>query len=589
MKNLATFIMVIGTLLISTESASQSHIKLAGQVVTSTGEPASFAHVYIKDKNMGGTTDAEGFFKYFISEEYANDQLQITLVGFKTYGIEVEELVANPGKIITLEENVIELESVTIYAPQDIMRSALKTIVEKNDPAKYYSRLGIITLDRKQGEDYTLFEEIAFNFYYRGMLDDRPLIGYEPIAQRRSIDYSTFLYLKPRGGTRTSSAGYFFGSFVESSLVLMAKQLDSLDLDITDIVEEGEEKLYVITRRQKSGGLIHYYVDIDQSRLRKVEYISNASQMSLYVGGSPFNSSKYNRFRYLFIDTYHFENLDGRPVISEVQHRTKTQYIERLTGYIHRVYDDNFSVKFFNLTSKAEQPKKYKDEFRLPLTIKYDQVFWDQMKDEHAHEIDPRIAISLGEQKTLEGQFKETDGKVVRGNAPTGTSFQKKDQKIQAKIDDVDRFIRDLENNNYKADYPPALGWEDIPKLLEIADSKIVIDRFPRNILSRLYLQDCHTGIVALWLIDSIRKSEGKRVRKAWYVSPMPLLQDEKDREKTRARGGRNEFIPTNSDEKLVSAYEAFDSWWKNAQNMSRSKSKRVNPLQESGLNWLWR
>lgn len=591
MTRFTTLLIFIVALLISINSSAQSHIKIGAQVLTSAGEPASFAHVYIKDKNMGGTTDLDGFFKYFISEEYINDQIQISLVGFKTYEIDVRDLVSNPDQVLTLEEHVVELESVTIYAPHEIIRSALKGVTKQADPKKYYSRTGIITLDRKEGENYTLLEEIAFNLYYRGMLNGRPLVGYEPIAQRRSIDYSTFLYLRARGGARTSSVGYFFGGFVKSSLVQMAKELDSLELDITDIVEEDGDKLYVITRRQKSGGLINYYVDVDQNRLSKIEYISNANQMSLYVGGSPFNSSKYNRFRYLFIDTYHFKIIDGQPMIAEVQHRTKTQYIERLTGYIHRVYDDNFSIKFLDHTPMAEQPKKYKDEFRLPLALKYDSDFWRSLEAKYDHSIDSRIETSLAAKKPLESQFMETDGKVIRDDdtTPIKSTFTKKDQKLQSNIDDVDRFIDELVSNNYKVDYPPKLGWEDIPKLLEIADSKKIIDRFPRNILSRLYLQDCHTGIIALWLIDSIRKNEGKRVRKAWYVSPMPLLQDEKDRKKSKARGRGNEFIPSNSDEKLAAAYSAFKSWWDNAQAMSKSKSKRVNPLENSGMNWLWR
>ncbi|MEQ9405140.1 MAG: DUF4943 family protein [Cyclobacteriaceae bacterium] len=589
MKKYIQLTILISALLLSGGSFAQSHIRLAGQVVTSSGSPASFAHVYIKNKNMGGTTDLQGYFKYFIPEDYLNDQMQITLVGYKTYEISVRELVENPDQILILEENVIQLENVTIFAPQEIMRSALKSLAEKNDPSQYYSRSGIITLIRKEGEDYTLFEDVAFNFYYRGMLGNRALVGYEPVAQRRSIDYSTFAYIPARGSTRSTSAGYYFGSFVESSLIEMAEELDSLELDITDIVEENGLKLYVITRIQELGGLINYYVDIDKNQLHKMEFIANENQVSKYVGGSPFNSSKYNRFRYLFTNTFYFEFLNDRPVISKIEHNTKTQYIERLTGYIHAVYDDLVSIRFLEYTPLPEQPKKYADEFKIPFSIKYDPDFWSRTKEQYNHAIETAIANSLSEEKSLESQFRETNGKVVLGDLAIRSSFKKKDQKRQSKVDDIDRFLDELKSNSYVADYPPELSWDDIPKLLEIADSKVIIDRFPRNILSSLYLKDCHTGIVALWLIDSIRKNEGKKVRKAWYISPMPLLQDEEDREMSRTRGDRTEYIPTNSDEKLANAYVAFKSWWENAQSMSNSKSKRVNPLQDSGLNWLWR
>ncbi|MEP5611046.1 MAG: carboxypeptidase-like regulatory domain-containing protein [Cyclobacteriaceae bacterium] len=590
MKNNIKLIISAMALFMFEMNFAQSHIRLAGQVLTSSGTPASFAHVFIKNKNMGGTTDLEGYFKYFIPEDYLDDQVQITFVGFKTYEIPVRDLIVDQDKVLVLEENVVQLDNVTIYAPQEIMRTALKSIVEENDPSQYYSRSGIVSLNRKEGEDYSLLEEIAFNYYYRGMLGERELIGYEPTAQRRSIDYSTFPYILPRGGgTRTTNARFFFGGFVESFLIEMAEELDSLNLTITDLVEVEGKKFYVITRGQKSGGLINCYVSLDQNQLHKVEFIANASQISEYVGGSPFDNSKFNRFRYLYRDTYWFETVEGKPIVSKIQHVTKTQYIERLTGYIHRIYDDRTSIKFLEYTPLSEQPKKYRDKFKIPIAIDHDADFWNRMKHRYDHSIDAETATSLSEQQPIESQFIETNGRVILGDMAIRSSFSKKDQKKQSDIEDIERFIDALLSNSYEADYPPKLSWKDIPELLEIADSRIIIDRFPRNILSRLYLKDCQTGIVALWLIDSIRKNEGKKVRKAWYVSPMPLLQNESDREISRARGGGNEYIPANSDEKLATAFEAFEAWWKNAQDLSRSKSKRVNPLQGSELNWLWR
>ncbi len=587
-KKIRTLITVI-TLSICYLSYSQTHIKLYGEVVTASGDPASFAHVFIKEKNMGGITDIDGIFKYFISEDYYDDQLLISLIGYKSLEIPVKDLVDNPGQTLTLEENIIQLENVTVYAPHKIMKEALKETFKDHNPTQYYSKSGVITIVRQEGEEFTLFEEIGFNSFYRGLEEKRPLIGYEPIAQRRSVDYSAFPYIVSRGSKRSSSLRYFLGASLEFSLADAIKELDSLELEITDIVEEKGQKLYVVTRVRENGGLMNYYIDIEESLLKKVEFIANQNQVSTFVGGSPFNSSKYNRFRYLFTDTYYFDEIEGKLTITEAVHEIRTQYIERLTGYIYKVYKDQRKVQFFSYIPLSEQPKKYKEDFVLPVTVAYEADFWKNFELENKHEIGEEIVTSLSKSKPLSSQFEETDGKVVRGLTSTKSSFTKKDQKRQAKVDDIDLFIEQLIANNYKADYPPDLGWEDIPRLLEIANSSVIIDRFPRNILSRLYLQDCQAGIIAMWLIDSIRKNHGKRARKAWYVSPMALLQDEEDRQTSKERGQGNEYIPVNSDEKLERAYTAFKSWWENTQDISASKSKRVNPLNGSGLNWLWR
>ena len=582
-------ITLIITLLLSLDCNSQSHVKLFGEVVTSSGEPASFAHVFVKEKNMGGITDINGVFKYFISEDYYDDQLLISLVGFKPLEIPVKDLVDNPGQVLTLEENIIQLENVTVYAPERIMKEALRNAMENDDPSEYHSKSGVITITRQEGENYTLLEEIAFNFYYRGSSEGRALVGYEPIAQRRSIDYSTFLYKLRRGARSSSSGTYFFGGSPQNMFARTAAQLDSLELDITDIVEEDGQKLYVITRVREKGGLTNFYIDVERNQLKKLELITNSNQTTTYIGGSPFNSSKYNRFRYLYTDIYHFETIDEKLRISKVSHELKTQYIERLTGFIYKTYNDLTTVQFFKHTPLSEQPKKYKDFFQLPISLGYDPQFWENFELENDHKVNEDLIAHLSKEKSLEQQFEETGGKVITGQTSTKSSFTKKDQKKQTKVDNVDIFIEQLVSNSYEADYPPDLEWNDIPKLLEVANSSVIIDRFPRNILSRLYLQDCQVGIVAMWLIDSIRKNHGKRARKAWYISPMALLQDEDDREKTRKRGGGNEYVPLNSDKKLETAYKAFTGWWENAQNISISKSKRVNPLNGSGLNWLWR
>lgn len=52
----------------------------------------------------------------------------------------------------------------------------------------------------------------------------------------------------------------------------------------------------------------------------------------------------------------------------------------------------------------------------------------------------------------------------------------------------------------------PALGWEDIPSLLTVAPSTAVLKNFPRNAISSQYEPECSEGMVALWLIEGLRR-----------------------------------------------------------------------------------
>ena len=45
----------------------------------------------------------------------------------------------------------------------------------------------------------------------------------------------------------------------------------------------------------------------------------------------------------------------------------------------------------------------------------------------------------------------------------------------------IDTLIQLLKTNSYQSALLPNLTWEDIPKLLEIANDRAVVTKFPRN------------------------------------------------------------------------------------------------------------
>ncbi len=569
-------------------SWGQSFLKISGQVLAEDGTAIPYAHIAIKGKNMGGTTDLEGQFRYFISEDYQLDTLAISFVGYNTMEIPVQEVTLQPDRKFTLSEKVLELEGVTVYAPQKILQQALEPIKETYNPTKYYRRKGLIITTRLENEDHTLYEEIFFNLHYRGR-DGQEKVGFEPLAVRRSLDYARFAFIRAKGGRRSYGGSYFFGNNTLYSLNRLLSNIDTVTLQVSDIAEVAGENAYVITRKASTGATTNYYVSTNDSKLLKVQNTFTRSQVSTFMGGSPFGSSQFNRNQYLFTGTYYFDrNADGIE-LSHIEHERRTQYIEKLTGHIVKNYEEKQLIKFLSFEPLDEQPRKYKDEFSIPVKLKYDPGKWTEIEATYNHKLPVDISQNLNRGTSLTRQFLQTNGSVVRPATIASTRFGKRDQKLQAEVDDVDIFIQQLSNNQYRADYAPALTWSAIPKLMAIANSTKIIDRIPRNIMSRVYVEECQLGIIALWLIDSIRKSEGRKPRKAWYISPIPVLEGPDDRKRSKERGQGNTYLAKNSDNKLQEAYESFSTWWEVAGSLSRNKAKRINPLDDSALNWLWR
>src|SRR5687768_5434020 len=58
----------------------------------------------------------------------------------------------------------------------------------------------------------------------------------------------------------------------------------------------------------------------------------------------------------------------------------------------------------------------------------------------------------------------------------------------------------------------PELHFEDIPALLQLADSPIVLKTFPRNDVCSYLVHECCEGLVALWLIEGVRAGTTTRI-----------------------------------------------------------------------------
>lgn len=128
----------------------------------------------------------------------------------------------------------------------------------------------------------------------------------------------------------------------------------------------------------------------------------------------------------------------------------------------------------------------------------------------------------------------------------------------------------DVLKKNYKTTFP-YLIWEDIPELLKIGNSTIIINKFPINVISSSITSECQLGIIALWMIESIRRCDGKLpLFCSLYPSSNPVLKG---------------HIPDSYD-MLTIAYEAYRKWWEDTKTMNRDKATKINPLENTGLKW---
>ena len=82
----------------------------------------------------------------------------------------------------------------------------------------------------------------------------------------------------------------------------------------------------------------------------------------------------------------------------------------------------------------------------------------------------------------------------------------------ESRNDCVRDFFDSMAKGTYTEALFPKLGWEDIPALLERAASTKVLTNFPCSPDSSQSEEFCSEGMVALWLVEGVRKGR-------WFAS----------------------------------------------------------------------
>ncbi len=143
-------------------------ITVSGKVMDSeTKEPLPFASIGIVSKSIGTITNLQGEFDFHIPNEYRNDILVISMLGYKSYEAPVWTVLENPVKEILLEKSTIILKELVVsdsLLGGDILRIALSRI-DQNYPSTPFLMEGFYRDVKKVADRYISLLEAAVKIY----------------------------------------------------------------------------------------------------------------------------------------------------------------------------------------------------------------------------------------------------------------------------------------------------------------------------------------------------------------------------------------------------------------------------------------
>ena len=109
-----------------------------------------------------------------------------------------------------------------------------------------------------------------------------------------------------------------------------------------------------------------------------------------------------------------------------------------------------------------------------------------------------------------------------------------------------------------------------MPALLDYVDSIGTLTSFPRSPLSSQFEQECSEGMVALWLIEGIRKGGNYP-----SLNSLCFKVGVEAKDWTKA-----------SEENHKAVARAYRTWWESAKSLAPEKAKAIDPLKDTGLAW---
>ncbi len=137
----------------------------------------------------------------------------------------------------------------------------------------------------------------------------------------------------------------------------------------------------------------------------------------------------------------------------------------------------------------------------------------------------------------------------------------------------------------------PRFVWSDIPTLLKLAENGHIMKRnIPSRMISSYAAMECTEGMVALWLIEGLRRRQLDLLARERGVQSYPGFHARWYYNLPFNPIGRIEGLTMReceaSPEVHRRAVRAYDVWWKKVGSLTPREAAAVNPLADTAVMW---
>lgn len=397
------FTLIISSLLVLVLNVQAQKITVSGIAIDKeTREPLPFASIGIKGKSIGTITNLQGEFDFHIPNEYRNEILVISMLGYVNYEAPVWSLPENPtfelSKSTTVLNEVVVTDSLS---GGDILRIALNKI-DTNYPMKPFMMEGFYRDVKKVASTNISLLEAAVKIYDEDYAEPRN--KYKLRERVRLVEVRKSL------GYESRFTAYFDQDNLLEDLLLhnniRYRQIEAREEMYNAMTRQADSyynghEIYVIAHTKDY--LLKIFVDKQDYSIIHLEFETGSSNE--LVGKKKKLVSKFAGLK----KSIDFRQVEGKMYLSFMSitskvtwHDAKTDEVKFETELFQQLLINEIKPNTSERIGGTEKMRNYGLQYQ---DLPYNKAFWDNYNVIKDTPLDKKILEDLEKAGPLQKQF----------------------------------------------------------------------------------------------------------------------------------------------------------------------------------------
>ncbi len=405
--------LLIGVLSYCHSFGQANRIVLTGKVIEkATQEPLPYATVSIRGKSIGVVTNQLGEFTFNFSDQYLNDTLMISMMGYETYMCVIKNLEDRDRLFFQLAMKTIILNEIVItdkeLSPKKIIEKAIRNI-KLNYPQEPYVLDGFYRDFKKENEKYIALLEAAVSIYDKGYTSHDPKqkdylkeeVYINEIRKSKAVNYKAKVYkdVNLLGEVMTTNDVRYVNH--------RALDVKRNKYELEKYIYQDGQLVYVI--KTDYPWLNRIFIDAQSFAILKIEM--DARWEGAEKNEWKMNDSIMNRTTFIK-KTLKFKMYEGKYFLEYMNYSWRIEGFKKGSDkilFISDFYQELLvnSVISQNVRKPGPENRMSTDKIVELQTKPYNENFWKTYNIIQESPLNKRIIRDLEEAEVLEVQFKK--------------------------------------------------------------------------------------------------------------------------------------------------------------------------------------